>query len=182
MNKTDLLNDFKVIKGERKTDKLPLLPLSNPIFTIILDTVPSWNEIIYLSNPFDRSKMIKKERARGYQIGIALAKVLEIPLRTEKVNKKTIRDSFVDVLAYPVTGQKIFCYLEIWRERGKKDASRSNRVRDVYNAAVKALIDGLTDAGVWTDDSEDFHTDFWIHYAGLSEKPRVEIKFYENKG
>ncbi|GFH39831.1 hypothetical protein [Pseudolactococcus insecticola] len=43
---------------------------------------------------------------------------------------------------------------------------------------VKALIDGMTDAGVWTDDNHEVIKSMTFTYGGLSgdEKYRIEIE------
>lgn len=164
---------------------LPALPRGNPLFTIKLSSLPSWNEIISENNPYTRSKITKLERGRGYEIGIALAKKLEVPLRVEKCNPngksgKPLRDAFRDVWTYPLTNKKLFCFVKIWRPFSIADRAKSNRTRDIYNLALKGLIDGLTDAGLWADDNELIHRDFMISYQGLDKETRIEIEFYEN--
>lgn len=171
-------NDFEVLTGERESG-LPNLPTGNPLFTIEIDTLPSWNEIIGENNPIKRSKIIKAERERGYRVGLAVAKALKIPLSMQKRESKTIRGSFREVCRYPVTELKLFCLLKVWRQAGIKDPAKGDRRRDIYNPAIKAIIDGLTDVGLWKDDNENYHTNLWLHYAGVAKTPKMEIKFYE---
>ena len=171
-------NDFD-IKTQETESGLPALPPGSPLFTIVVDVLPSWNDIISENNPIDRSKIIKRERERGYRVGIALAKSFNIKLKTVKVRAKTLRDSYRDVLIHPLTEKKLFCLVKVWRARSIKDRDKGNRRRDVYNVAAKAIIDGLTDAGIWMDDNEEIHTDFWVTYVGVADAPKIEISIFE---
>lgn len=51
-----------------------------------------------------------------------------------------------------------------------------------FYPTVKALIDGMTDAGIWTDDSHEVIKFMTFEYGGLSglkDKYRVEIEVEE---
>lgn len=174
-----LKKQFRIEVGETEQG-LPKLPPGNPIFTITVETLPSWNDLLSSSNRSERIKLIKQERGRGYAAGVDIAKRLKLPLKLIRLNSKTLRGSFRDVSAAPVTNRKLFCLIKVWRERSKSNPGKPSRKRDIYNPAIKAFIDGLTDAGLWIDDNEEYHTDLWISYRGLADAPKIEIKFYEN--
>ncbi|HFR3675364.1 hypothetical protein [Streptococcus suis] len=51
-----------------------------------------------------------------------------------------------------------------------------------FYPTVKALVDGMTDAGIWTDDSHEVIKFMTFEYGGLSglkDKYRVEIEVEE---
>ncbi|HFR3829791.1 TPA: hypothetical protein ACHWCH_001421 [Streptococcus suis] len=51
-----------------------------------------------------------------------------------------------------------------------------------FYPTVKALIDGMTDAGIWTDDSHEVIKYMMFEYGGLSglkDKYRIEIEVKE---
>ncbi|HFI0130997.1 TPA: hypothetical protein ACGOSD_001208 [Streptococcus suis] len=51
-----------------------------------------------------------------------------------------------------------------------------------FYPTVKALVDGMTDAGIWTDDSHEVIKYMMFEYGGLSglkDKYRVEIEVEE---
>ncbi|HEM5582631.1 hypothetical protein HO861_08430 [Streptococcus suis] len=51
-----------------------------------------------------------------------------------------------------------------------------------FYPTVKALIDGMTDAGIWTDDSHEVIKFMTFEYGGLSglkDKYRIEIEVEE---
>ncbi|HEM4334855.1 TPA: hypothetical protein U1Y26_001530 [Streptococcus suis] len=53
-----------------------------------------------------------------------------------------------------------------------------------FYPTVKALIDGMTDAGIWTDDSHEVIKYMMFEYGGLSglkDKYRIEIEVEEVK-
>ena len=54
-----------------------------------------------------------------------------------------------------------------------------------FYPTVKALVDGMTDAGLWTDDSHEVIKYMTFEYGGLSglkDKYRVEIEVKEING
>lgn len=174
-----MLKGYEVTRG-KPTEQISSVFLQDPLFTIILDSVPSWNEILYLP-PRARAGEIRRERNKGYKIGLSLGKLFNIPIKAQQIKKNAedLRGSYLERLIHPVTENKLFCLLSIWRQKGVKDATKGNRKRDIYNAATKALLDGLTDAGVWEDDNELYHTDYYVRYMGVADSPRAEISFYE---
>ncbi|WP_314733769.1 hypothetical protein [Streptococcus suis] len=51
-----------------------------------------------------------------------------------------------------------------------------------FYPTVKALVDGMTDAGIWTDDSHEVIKFMTFEYGGLSglkDKYRIEIEVEE---
>lgn len=171
----------QTIRSAAEFPGFPGLPTQEPLLSIELENFPSVNEVLYLT-PIARSGLLRAERSRGYRTGIRAAQYLGIEVKTERVKVRRKRGSFYEAIERAqkqLTDKPLFCYVEVWRQASKKDAEKSDRKRDVYNLCVKSFIDGLTDSGLWADDSESYHTDFWIHYAGVTDKPRATMSFFE---
>jgi hypothetical protein len=143
---------------------LPTLPTGAPlIYWRLPGGFPSVNEILYLS-PKSRAEIVRGEVDRGYVDGIAYGESLGLKLAyRDYQGKPTLR------LTVPYITVPVFCFVSVWRGDRKR--------RDVYNAAVKAYIDGGTKAGLWVDDGEAYHTDFWVHFAGRLTS-YAELSFY----
>jgi hypothetical protein len=147
---------------------LPFLPTGYPLALFSVLALPSLNDIIYLS-PKSRAAAIKEVVALGRSIAGEWLQANSYPV----VVTSKRGASYLCAKRPPVFDVPIFCFVEIIRP----DARR----RDIYNPAIKALIDGMTDAGLWVDDSEDYHTDLWVHYGGVVPgKGRVDIRLYES--
>jgi Holliday junction resolvase RusA-like endonuclease len=173
--------EFK-IETDAGRGLFPVIPGGDPVFKIELPDAPSYNELLYLT-PRVRAGVIRAERSKGYKMGLAIGRALKIPIVTRpvKTKGKSLRGSYREELEHPVTQKALFCFVKIWREASLKDPERGKRKRDIYNLAIKALLDGLTDAGVWVDDNEEYHQDFWISYRGVADKTRIIIKFFEQE-
>jgi Holliday junction resolvase RusA-like endonuclease len=144
---------------------LPSLPTGTPLLFWRLPGFPSVNEVLYLS-PKARAEIMRDERGRGYATAIKYAEGLRLPLNYQPwKGKQTLR------LKVPLTVAPLFCFVSIIRGDRKQ--------RDIYNLAVKSYIDGCTDAGLWVDDSEDYHKDFWVHFESRGLAHAAEIRFYE---
>lgn len=151
---------------------LPALPQGSPVMRVVLVALPSWNELLYLT-PRRRASIVKDERQRGRAIAARWLTDRKIPSSIVVAGKGTVLRA-----KEPVFDKPLFCFVEVERRVSKGNAAKSDRTRDVYNVAVKAFIDGLTDANFWVDDSEKYHTDFWVHYARLAEESTLDIRFY----
>lgn len=169
--------DYRVI---RPGDMYPVSPLPalTPLVAFELDELTNINDVLYMS-PMARKGAVGSARNHGYRIGLAAGRALGIPIEVrQKAKAKNMREYAIEMLATPVTDLRIFTVLSIWHTRSIKDPDKPNRKRDVYNPLVKAVIDGLTDAGLWVDDSSEYHTDYWVSYKGLLDRGRVELAFY----
>ncbi len=172
------MQEFK-LDISRQYRPFPGLPKPYPILSIEFQTLPSINDVIYLS-PKERAKEMGKDRVMGYAVGSRV--IREKQLKTKIVKNphaKSSRFAYTEKAASPLTQKPLFCFAEVYRQKGKKNPELSDRQRDIYNPLIKSFIDGLTDAGLWLDDNETYHKDFWIHYAGLSDTPKIIISFYE---
>lgn len=170
--------DYAVIRpGDM--EPLPGLPVLIPLVAVSLSALPQMNDVLYMS-PYARKSAIGAARNRGYKIGLAIARAIGIPVvvKQKKGGGKSMRDFAIEMSANTLTELNIFCVLHVWHERSLKDPNKGNRKRDVYNPVVKATVDGLTDAGLWVDDSSEYHTDFWVTYRGLRDKGEMRIEFY----
>lgn len=169
-------DEFSItIGGENDIPKLPDGP---PIFKIHRTDIKSWNDMLYLS-PYVRAQTVRRERAEGYRIGLAVARSLSIPVKAVPDPKaKSVRASYVERLVSPIHDGKLFCFANVWRQYQKSDHDKALRKHDIYNPCIKALIDGLTDAGLWADDDERFHRAVLYHNAGLNSTPKAEVSFY----
>lgn len=170
--------DYSIIKpGEM--EPLPGLPVLVPLVAVSLSALPQMNDILYMS-PIARSGTIKAARNRGYKIGLSVARAIGIPVEVKRKpgGGRSMRDFAVEMSSESLTDRMIFTVLHVWHERSLKDPDKGSRKRDVYNAVVKATIDGLTDAGLWVDDSSEYHTDFWVTYRGLRDKGEMRLEFY----
>lgn len=157
--------------------EFPVLP-TEFLAGLTLEPFESINEVLYLS-PKGRAEKVREARAAGYAAAIDLAKFFGRKI----VNKKRVPRGNPRALVEwqtPLTTGKVFTYLKIYRKQSKKDPLRGDQTRDIYNVLVKGFIDGFTDAGVWIDDSENYHPDFWVHFEGFfPAPPKMEIYFYE---
>lgn len=158
-----------VLKGAQfltATDAPPLPPLPSGaplIYWRLPGGFPSVNEFLYLS-PKARAEIVRGEVSRGYVDGIAYGESRSIKLAyRDYQGKPTLR------LTAPIICVPVFCFVSVFRGDRKK--------RDVYNVAVKAYIDGGTKAGLWVDDAEEYHTDFWVHFGGRLVN-QAEVCFY----
>jgi hypothetical protein len=146
---------------------LPFLPTGYPLATFSVSSVPSYNDILYLS-PTERARAVRDVRATGRSIAGEWLRANSCPV--EVVSKRGVNYLRSRSIIFQVA---LFCFVEIIRGDRKR--------RDIYNPAIKALIDGMTDAGLWVDDSEDYHTDLWVHYGGIVPgKGRIDIRLYES--
>lgn len=172
------MNDYRINVNQHYAP-MPGLPSPYPLFTITLESVPSWNRLIGENNPIERSKITKKQRLLGYAIGLEVGRALGIKIKTVAVPRvRNMRDAFRDALERMPFNFPLFCGVRIWRERSIKDKDKAARKRDIYNPDIKGLIDGLTDAGLWEDDNESLHRAVMYAYMGLDTAPRTEISFY----
>lgn len=166
------------IRRAGEMEPYPPLPVLNPLVSFELSAMPNLNDVLYMS-PMGRKYAVATSRNLGYKAGLAAARALEIKVSTHRVKgAKSLREFAIEMADVPLTEYKIFTILNVWCEQGKKDPSKGNRKRDVYNPVVKSFVDGLTDAGLWVDDNTEYHTDLWVRYRGLGEKGRFELSFY----
>lgn len=161
----------------------PPLPVLVPLVAFELDELTNINDVLYMS-PKARAGAIGSARNYGYKIGIAAGRALgiKIEIKRKKGGGKSMREYAIEMLADPVTDLGIFTLLSVWHTRSIKDPAKGNRKRDVYNPLVKAVIDGLTDAGLWVDDSSEYHTDYRVTYKGLADRGKVVLAFYGDRG
>lgn len=171
--------DYAVLTPGQFEDK-PGLPTLIPLVAVSLSALPNLNEILYMS-PMGRKGAVSASRSRGYKIGLEIARALKIPVvvKQKKGGGKSMREYAIQMAEYTINGNlPIFGTLYIWNERSKKDAELPRRVQDIYNPVVKALIDGLTDSGIWTDDNSRIHRDLLISYKGLADMTAYRLSFY----
>ncbi len=153
---------------------LPTPPQSPPLLGFTLRGLPSINDILYLP-PLARAGVMKRERTRGYTNGLFWGQGRGLnPVSLPYKNKRVVR------FKTPVISVPVFAFARVWRVWAKTgDPSRSDRTRDVYNPYIKGFVDGLVDANIFSDDSEAYHRDVWLSYAGTDITERVELYFYE---
>lgn len=156
---------------------LPILPTGYPLIVFRLLALPSLNDVLYLTRK-QATSFIRQERLRGRtEAGLWLSKQkLPVSLKQEpgRGGVSYLRAKEI------IFKSRLFCYCEIIRPASDKDPLKGDRRRDIYNPIVKSFIDGCTDAGLWEDDSEEYHTDVWLHYAGVSKRGSAEIRLYES--
>jgi hypothetical protein len=156
---------------------LPFLPTGYPLLVFRLLALPSLNDVLYLTRKQTVS-FVRQERLRGRsEAGVWLTK--------QKLPATLIQERGKGGLTYlrakeVVFNTRLFCFVEIIRKASDKNPLIGDRRRDIYNPLIKGFIDGCTDAGLWVDDSEEYHTDVWTHYAGVQKRGRAEIRFYES--
>jgi hypothetical protein len=163
---------------------LPNLPTGAPLVRILAGALPSINEVlekIYVS-PNAASGIIKAERKRGRRLAVDWAKsegrATDFKVVIDR-RARSVRGDLLERLIEPVTFRPVFVAALIWRKRSIKDATRSDKVRDTYNASLKGLVDGFIDANLLTGDSELEIPSYLLHYVGLAPDHKTEILIYE---
>lgn len=155
---------------------LPFLPTGYPVIAFRLSVLPSLNDVLYI-NRKEVTTLIRQERLAGRTAAAEWLQKQRIPVTVKQEPGKG-GVTYLRAKEVVFTG-RLFCFAEIKRERSLKDKRKGNRRRDVYNLLIKGFIDGCTDAGLWVDDSEEYHTDVWTHYGGTAERSSVEVRLYE---
>lgn len=149
------------------------------LFTVEMREMPNTNDLLYMM-PRARSGEVRRTRDLGYKTGLSVAKELGIGRKViqRKGGGKSMRDYAVEVASEYLTRQKVFCLLAVWHAESEKTPGKALRKQDIYNPMTKALIDGLTDAGLWEDDNASIHTDYWVSYRGLAVCNLYRLSFF----
>lgn len=156
---------------------LPFLPTGYPLVIFHLAGLPSLNDVLYLSRS-QTTSCIRAERLLGRSYAAEWLQRQRIPV---DVKQEPGKGGLAYLRAKEVVFKcKLFCYVVVLRAASVKDELKGDRRRDIYNPLIKSFIDGCTDANLWKDDSEEYHTDVWTHYAGTSPNGGVDIRFYES--
>jgi hypothetical protein len=161
----------------------PPLPTGRLLARFELDAFLSLNKILEATivNPYAATRLVKRERQRGRKLVIDWAKANGVPVTSKLVilPGRGVRGEYVERLQNPLTSAPIFFFARYWRKKSIADPAKASNRGDAFNPALKPLVDGFTDAGLWADDNEEVAPNIWISYAGLLTKAKAEIFLYE---
>lgn len=156
---------------------IPPLPALTPLVGIYTGEMSNINDVLYMT-PMHRARAVKAARQKGYKLGLMVGDALRIPIRGRDVVGPSGRVYKRLMLTQTLTMGKVFTRLTVWHKRATGEERKSNRKQDIFNPITKALIDGLTDAGLWEDDNAESHTDYWVTFGGLADFNFYELAFY----
>lgn len=137
--------------------------MTTPIISIEFKYLPSWNDFLAAG---DRAKsgMIKTWRKKGFDAAIRAAKADAIPV--EEWTEVTVNDNgklgHLDhaKVKYPLQGP-FHTVVRYWRS--------SNIRFDSWNLFAKPVVDGMVEAGLFTEDNFTVMPDIDIRFMGVDK-------------